>query len=781
MDTFDYQRSSVPAKMPSARSGSLSQQRFDPHASESTPSSLSVKAVLRASRRYWWLILALWIVGSAGIGAAVYVRVKPQYRASSWLRVDPTELDLYGVRSAGSEPYMQTHVTLVTSQNVLSAAAILPEVASWPRMRDSLNPVQELRKIIQVSIQPGTHIIEVAAVSPVAAEAAAMVNAVVQEFLDLNRSWSSGMTTKQIGKLKSYQKSLETNIKVAETDLRSRVKKLGESGQVIPLIANNQRNNETDNANDADGEKKSKQAGNDRFSLTVENYKTMLTRLSGIKMELVTAEFNLDATRQAVQEAMREKSLDGKKSGSMALIDQKISSDPEMMQIRNKMQAARSHAEKVGINTGHHGDPSELAARQAARRAEQEYQVAWQRKRVLFQSDPNLGLGDPQMELARAEKTVQELMRGKTSLEQELSKVKLETADQQSEEFEYQLLARDHLHLKDMQQKIFEKLEQLTFESSSAEERIRLINEAEPEGIPISDKRFQYMAMAPVGILGAVLGLVVLLELRSGRVADTEILSSRMKHEVFAIAPLPNHRPGLGRDNDKADQRLARFVQSLDHLRVALCEGGLNGEGRCVMITSATGGEGKTTLSAHLAARCANAGTSILLIDADLRRASLGRLLDVPQGRGLGDLLSGEADLDENLISVQAGGFHFLSAGTPGIDPSRVLKSTRLAELIGQFRQMYDLIIIDTPPVLPVADALIMGRWADGAVMAARYDASRLPLVERANRQIIAAGIPVLGVVVNGVKGHDQAYGSYAYNYSYPGRQDPLNDADIAS
>ena len=160
------------------------------------------------------------------------------------------------------------------------------------------------------------------------------------------------------------------------------------------------------------------------------------------------------------------------------------------------------------------------------------------------------------------------------------------------------------------------------------------------------------------------------------------------------------------------------------------------------MITSATGGEGKTTLSAHLAARCANAGTSTLLIDADMRRASLGRLLDVPVGPGLGDVLAGDIDLDEALITVQAGGFHFLSAGTPGRDPSRVLKSTRLSELIGRLRQTYDLVIIDTPPVLPVADALILGRWADGAVMAARFDASRLPLVERANRQLAAGRDP---------------------------------------
>ena len=779
MDTFDYQRSSVPARMPAQRGGSLSPQRFDGNSSENTPSALSVKAVLRAARRYWWLILALWTVGSAGIGAAVYVRVKPQYRASSWLRVDPTEIDLYGGLSRpGTEPYMQTHVTLVTSPNVLSAAANLPEVASWPRIRDSRNPVQELRKVIQVSIQPGTHIIEVAMISPIAAEAAAMVNAVVQEFLELNRSWSNGTTLKQIGKLTAYQKSLETTIKLMEDDLRVRVKKIGGSGRVIPLNGEGMAIAE----NEPDDEKKSKKVANNRPNWTVENYNSFLAKLSATKLELFTAESNLDAAQQLAREAAREKALgSGSKSRSTVLIDQKINLDPEIIQLWNTYLAAKRQHEKVAIATRHSDDPAERVARQTADRSKQAYYVAFQRKRMEYLNDPTMGSGDPRLELANAERIVRDLDRTKASLEHELSKIKLETADQQSEEFEYQLLSREHAHRTDLHKKIFEKLEQLTFESNSSEERIRLINEAEPGGIPIPDKRIQYMAMAPLGILGAVLGLVVLLELRSGRVADTEILSSRMKHEVFAIAPLPNHRPGLGFDSDKAEQRLARFVQSLDHLRVALCEGGINGEGRVVMITSATGGEGKTTLSAHLAARCANAGTSILLIDADLRRASLGRLLDVPQGPGLGDVLAGDADLDGNLITLQAGGFHFLSAGTPGIDPTRVLKSTRLAELIGQLRQMYDLVIIDTPPVLPVADALIMGRWADGAVMAARYDASRLPLVERANRQIIAAGIPVLGVVVNGVKGHDQSYGNYAYNYNYPGRQDPLNDGDNAS
>jgi polysaccharide biosynthesis transport protein len=87
---------------------------------------------------------------------------------------------------------------------------------------------------------------------------------------------------------------------------------------------------------------------------------------------------------------------------------------------------------------------------------------------------------------------------------------------------------------------------------------------------------------------------------------------------------------------------------------------------------------------------------------------------------------------------------------------------------------MFDLVIIDTPPVLPVADALSLGRWVDGAVLVIRYDVSRFPLVDRARKRLMAAGIPILKTVVNGVKssrfssGYSHGYG-YSSRYGYGG------------
>ena len=168
-------------------------------------------------------------------------------------------------------------------------------------------------------------------------------------------------------------------------------------------------------------------------------------------------------------------------------------------------------------------------------------------------------------------------------------------------------------------------------------------------------------------------------------------------------------------------------------------------------------------MAAQLAGRCANAGLLTLLIDADLRRPSLGELLEVPEGPGLADVLAEEATPEDAMVVIgNAGGFHLLPAGSPSGDPSRLLQGERLGHLIARFRETFDVIIVDAPPVLAVPDALILGRWVDGAVLAVRHDTSRFPLVERANRRLAAIGISVLGAVVNGVRPMEATYGGYS-------------------
>lgn len=275
-------------------------------------------------------------------------------------------------------------------------------------------------------------------------------------------------------------------------------------------------------------------------------------------------------------------------------------------------------------------------------------------------------------------------------------------------------------------------------------------------------RRATLLVAAPAALLVVAVGTFALIEARSRLVRDPAALAERVGLPIIGlIPPIPQLR-----FDDSDESRLEPFVGGLDYLRLALRAGLVPGDRgrRCFLVTSAVAGEGKTTLAAHLASRSASAGLRTLLIDADLRRASLGRLLDLPPGKGLGDLLAGEAAPDDATILAEfAGGARALRAGTPGIDPGLLLESPRLGELLAGFRERFDLILIDSPPVLPVADAALIGRWVDGAMLVARADASRVDRVADARRRLIYLGVPVIGAVVNGVRPSEASSPSYGY------------------
>jgi capsular exopolysaccharide synthesis family protein len=394
------------------------------------------------------------------------------------------------------------------------------------------------------------------------------------------------------------------------------------------------------------------------------------------------------------------------------------------------------------------------------------YTDLWKAKHDEIEQQLLTGSDGSGKSLQDLETDVEKAKRKKLHLAQKLDKLKVESQTQNNETLAYTLEERELQNLQGNQQVLRDKLDQLEFESNQEHYRISRVYKA---AVPPLDngKLLKYMAIVPVGILFMTLMLFLMLEFKAQRVADLDSLSTCVQSEVYALPPLPLPARSSRRQSvAQADDQIEQFIQRLDHLRFAVCGNPAEiNQGRCVLITSAIGGEGKTTLAAHLAARCGNAGISTLLIDADLRRSRLCALLDVPEGPGLSDaLVNDEVSARELVLPVQGGAFYFLTAGTPVQDTSRVLQNRKLGLLIAEFRQLYDLVIIDSPPVLPVPDALIVGRWVDGAVLAVRYDISRFPQVERARRQLDGSDVPVLGTVINGMRNSDSYYGRYVYS-----------------
>ena len=518
-------------------------------------------------------------------------------------------------------------------------------------------------------------------------------------------------------------------------------------------------------------------------TLAYDQYKRTTDQLLQTEIDLIDAEARYQMLESEAQAASGN-SANPNSEELWNRIREEFLRDPEVASLRGKIKATNDDLEHTKEVARKGQEPARIAAQKHLKKLTDQYEELWKtksediRQRLLVETGAR-GSGDT---LSGLKRKIDNLKISKKSLQELLDKYKDKYKDDK------QTASRDAVHatfvrdevvsLRDMSNSVNRKLEQLNFESQKGTARVDVVDSATAAKTPSANKRQRYMMMLPLGVLFAVLSLFLLLELKSERVADPDLLSSRVQSEVFALPPLPTGRTPRGLSGP--DDQLDKFIQRLDHLRFAVCGGQQDaGLGRCVLVTSAIGGEGKTTLAAQLAARCGNAGISTLLIDADLRRAALCPLLDVPEGLGLSDVLKNEANVDEIVIPVQGGTFHLLAAGTPIDDTSRILQGRNFAILIAQLRQRYDMIIIDSPPILPVPDGLILGRWTDGALLAARFEVSRSPQVERARRQLDSAGIPVLGTVINGMRSSDAYYGRYAYNRQRPPQPEPDSPGTI--
>lgn len=188
---------------------------------------------------------------------------------------------------------------------------------------------------------------------------------------------------------------------------------------------------------------------------------------------------------------------------------------------------------------------------------------------------------------------------------------------------------------------------------------------------------------------------------------------------------------------------------------------------RSVVISSALPGEGKSTVSLYLAKVSAAMGKRVLLIDADLRRPSIHRYLDgVTNTWGLSNVISGAAEA-EHLIQTlpEEENLYILTAGQAPPNPAQLLSSGKMKELMLHFQTLFDLVIIDTPPLHGFADAKYLVNQADGLVMVVGLDKTEKSAVRQVLNDLHLSNINLLGVVANGIKGYTTKYANYYKDY----------------
>ena len=178
----------------------------------------------------------------------------------------------------------------------------------------------------------------------------------------------------------------------------------------------------------------------------------------------------------------------------------------------------------------------------------------------------------------------------------------------------------------------------------------------------------------------------------------------------------------------------------------------------CMLVTSSNPGDGKTSLATNLGVSCAQAGERVIVVDADLRQPRVAAHFGLAEGPGLSDVLTGRRGLD-HCVHVNDN-LSVLPAGPPPPNPSELLGSPRMLELLEHLRRSYDRVVLDGPPILAVADAVKLASFVTGVVVVVRIEATTYDDVKRAKQRLDQAGARVLGTVANRVHaGRDGAYG----------------------
>ncbi|PWN04907.1 hypothetical protein DJ010_04720 [Nocardioides silvaticus] len=189
----------------------------------------------------------------------------------------------------------------------------------------------------------------------------------------------------------------------------------------------------------------------------------------------------------------------------------------------------------------------------------------------------------------------------------------------------------------------------------------------------------------------------------------------------------------------------------------------LDQRARVLVVTSAVPGEGKTMTGTNLAVALAQTGRTVLIIDADLRRPRVASTLGVDPAVGLTTALVGKAQIEDAIQVHEPSGLHVLASGAKPPNPTEILQSRVTHDLIRRLRQSYDMIIIDAPPLLPVADASVLSTLADGSILVVRHGQTTRDQVTEAVNRLHQVGGKLYGVVVNMVA--KRAIGSYYYYY----------------
>ncbi|CAA6819684.1 MAG: Capsular exopolysaccharide family [uncultured Thiotrichaceae bacterium] len=319
-------------------------------------------------------------------------------------------------------------------------------------------------------------------------------------------------------------------------------------------------------------------------------------------------------------------------------------------------------------------------------------------------------------------------------------------------------------------QGLLQRLKEINVAGSVATNNLRVVDKAQP---PLDKHKPNMMTnMAFASLLGLLLGIAVafLRDFMDDSVKDINELERQTQLPILGIIPAVREKDPRKMAQLALTEPRSTVAESFRTLRTTLRFKLREANGdNTLFITSSRANEGKTTVSINLASTYAHAGNKVLLIDADLRNPSLHKVMGTTEENGLTSYLTGESTLDKLAQTSNVQNLDIIPAGKTSHDPAELLSNRRMQDLLQIATENYDMVIIDGPPILGLADAMILSSMTTLTVLAVDSGNTRTTTVTNALKRLRQSGLTVSGILLNQVSdasdlGYEDDY------YSYPTR-----------
>ncbi len=687
------------------------------------PAGASLAPFVKALRRRWLLAGSLSLSLAALAAAGVWYGLPPpKHVASAVLHVaaaKPWIIDPNGVYGGEFAIYQQSQKALLTSRRVLSAALNQPKVNELGIVREQADPLDWLQRELKIDFRSGPEYMRLSLSGNDPEEVKVLVAAITDAYLRevVGREREKQLT--HLEHLKGVQARYENDLRRINERVKNMRVAVG-SGDPVALAAKQRYALEALGLAEKELAQLQKDLRKLSSDLAVQKQKEKVLAGTEVPATLVEQELAKDAT--IAQEMARYAELD-RRVDALAR---------EYVRGREEPSLRPMILELMRIQDG-------IDARRAKLRPQIVEEMREQARREVRLALAQLGESeDRQREHEKSLLASIELLRKQTS--------SLNVGQIDIEQYKQEIAYAEKIT-----EKVNDKAELLKVEMM-APARVTLVEEAYVSQEDPFRRKVKVAGVAGAGTLFAVLGLVAWREHRRRRIEGLSDVQDELGIPMLGTIPTqPPRGAPPGGDVDHAYRSWQGLLtECVDGARTRLVHAGGAGGVRVVLVTSAVPREGKTSLASHLAVSLARTGRRTLLVDGDLRLPALDRLFDVGPGPGLAEVLRGEADAAEAVRPTHLDGLSLMPAGGTDLRAIQALSQEPLRALMARLREEYDYVVVDSAPVLPVVDSLLIGQHVDGVVLSVLRGVSHVPMVQAAYARLAELNIRVLGAVLNG-------------------------------